>query len=180
MKIFAPQKNSGFTLIELMITIVVIAILLNTAVPSMRDFMQNQSIISAITLLSSDVKYARSEAVDKKTSVEICPSNNGTSCASTNNWANGWMVYISEASDCPAVGQCVLRVRQPIGPLVSLHSSINEAIAFDASGASNANASIALCRADSETGNNIFLRTLEVKNSGSSYIRKGVTTCNPS
>lgn len=174
------KKNKGLTLIELMIAIVIVAILVNTAVPAMRDFVKNQTVLSAITILSSDVKYARSEAVDKKTDVQICPSNDGATCANTSDWTVGWIVHIADNSSCPAVNDCVLRVRQGVSALVSLNASASQAIAFDESGASNASVTFALCRADSRASNDdIFLRTLELRTSGSNYIRRGATTCNP-
>lgn len=180
MGISALENSKGVTLIELMITLVIVAIIVNAAGPAMRDFVQNQTVLSAITLLSSDVKYARSEAVDKKTTVEICPSVDGASCVDTKNWTAGWIVHITDNASCPAAGECVLRVRQAVSPLVSLMASVSEAIAFNETGASNASVTFALCRADNSASNeDIFLRTLELKTSGANYIRRGVIACNP-
>lgn len=74
----------GFTLIELMTTVFVAAILLTIATPSFRDFILGQRTKTAAYDLASALLYARSEAVKRNTSVAVTPATGG--------WQNGWTV----------------------------------------------------------------------------------------
>lgn len=84
-----PSK--GVTVIELMVTIVILAILLVVGVPSFR----NAALSTRLTALSNDlvagVQLARSEAIKRNGVVEFCASANGTTCAGT-SWDQGWIV----------------------------------------------------------------------------------------
>ncbi|MFZ6767718.1 GspH/FimT family pseudopilin [Undibacterium sp. Di26W] len=90
----SSHKERGFTLIELMVTIVIFAVLSAIAVPGLKAFIigarmrtQSSDVIGAINL-------ARSEAVKRNSGVTICRSANGTTCqAAGSNWAAGWIVF---------------------------------------------------------------------------------------
>jgi len=87
-------KESGFTLVELMITLVVVSILLAAAVPYLGDFTKNNRLISQTNDFMIAVQLARSEAVKRGTNTILCPSSNQTSCsADASDWQNGWLVF---------------------------------------------------------------------------------------
>ena len=114
------KKNSGFTLLELMITLAIVAILLTVGVPSLRTFMQGNQLISSTNELLSALHVARSEAIKSNGRVSICESSNGTTCTTTGDWKNGWIVFIDAIGNgdlngtgavCTATGtDCLLRV----------------------------------------------------------------------
>jgi len=88
----SPMKNlSGFTLIELMITIVIAGILLAVGVPSFNAFAANNRLTTQVNSFVTAVNFTRSEAIKRSSSVTICKSNTGTSCAG--NWSDGWVVF---------------------------------------------------------------------------------------
>ncbi|WP_426664593.1 GspH/FimT family pseudopilin [Rhodanobacter aciditrophus] len=90
----SPRNARGFTLIELMVTLAVLAILTMIAVPSFRDTIRRNRVNSASNALLADLGYARAEAIDRGQTVTMCPSANGTSCTSSGTaWGSGWMVY---------------------------------------------------------------------------------------
>jgi type IV fimbrial biogenesis protein FimT len=96
-------KPRGFTLIELMVTITVLAILLGLAIPSFRD----ASLGSRLTGYSNDmvasVRLARSEAIKRNRVVVLCATattpDGDVVCADQANWETGWVVGFVEEVD---------------------------------------------------------------------------------
>ncbi len=88
------KKYTGFTLIELMITLAVVGILLMVGVPSLKTFMQGNQLIASTNELISALHVARSEAIKLNTRVSICESSDGASCDTTGSWKNGWIVFV--------------------------------------------------------------------------------------
>jgi type IV fimbrial biogenesis protein FimT len=78
------RPASGFTLIELMIVLIIVAILAALAGPSFRDFIISQRIKTTSFDLFADLNYARSEAV--RTNSEVIIARAGSS------WTGGWSV----------------------------------------------------------------------------------------
>jgi type IV fimbrial biogenesis protein FimT len=76
------QPAGGFTLVELLVTIVVLSILLGLAVPAFRSFLQNDQQWTQTSNLVVGLKIARSEAIkdDASGAAQICSSRNGTTC----------------------------------------------------------------------------------------------------
>jgi type IV fimbrial biogenesis protein FimT len=94
--VMVSKRLSGFSLIELMVTIFVLAILLALAVPNFRGVMQRSKVTSANNQLVADLQYARGEAVTRHTFVSLCRSTDGASCATSSSDSSydiGWLVY---------------------------------------------------------------------------------------
>lgn len=87
------RSTGGFSLLELMVTIFVAAILAAIAVPSFRATIQRHRLLAAADDLQAAVQYARTEAVLRATYVSLCPSTDSVSCASSTTWDTGWIVY---------------------------------------------------------------------------------------
>jgi len=84
------MKNySGFTLLELLITVAVIAIAMAIAVPSMREFTQNDRLTTNINTFIGHLALARSEAVKRSQQVAVCVSNDAASCTGGN-----WLISV--------------------------------------------------------------------------------------
>ncbi|WP_417568312.1 GspH/FimT family pseudopilin [Marinobacter sp.] len=87
------QRSSGFTLLELIITIVILAIVASFAVPSFRETVLNNRLTSQINEASSLMSYARSEASKMQDGViTVCASADSASCSGANTWETGWIV----------------------------------------------------------------------------------------
>lgn len=86
------RHQSGFTLIELVVTISVAAILLTLAVPSFRSTIQNNRVTGQANEFLTSLTLARSEAIKRGRNASVCISSDGTSCMGS-NWASGWLVW---------------------------------------------------------------------------------------
>ncbi|MDR6854122.1 GspH/FimT family pseudopilin [Variovorax guangxiensis] len=77
----------GFTLVELLVTIVVLGLLLTLALPGMSDFLVGNRLSTNVNGFIGLVNYARSEAIVRNQDVVICPKNSTTiACVSQTGW----------------------------------------------------------------------------------------------
>lgn len=91
------RAQHGFTMIELMVTIAIAAILLAIGVPSFNQVMVNARTSTLANDVTSAINLARSEAVRRAEAVSVCPSNNGTSCSGS--WTDGWITIVDSSSE---------------------------------------------------------------------------------
>ncbi|MBB6091847.1 type IV fimbrial biogenesis protein FimT [Povalibacter uvarum] len=87
----APNAVRGFTLIELMVTLSVAALLIGLAAPSFREIRIRNELSTYANELISSINLARSEAVRRGRPVVICPSTNSSACGGT--WSEGWITF---------------------------------------------------------------------------------------
>ena len=123
-------RPAGFTLLELVITVAVLAIALGIAIPSFQGI-TNRNRLSAITNeVVAAMQLTRMEAIRRNQRVVMCPSTNGTTCSGGN-----WMRMIVREAD--AAGE-VIREFQFTGRGLAIKSSSNvddnNQIAFTSSG----------------------------------------------
>ena len=83
------NKHAGFTLVELMVTISVLAVLLGIGVPSFRDMIEGNRITTVTNDLVSGLQFARSEAVKRGANVTLCSTNDQDTCSGA--WVDGWV-----------------------------------------------------------------------------------------
>lgn len=94
----ANQRNqSAFTLIELIITLLVLGILSALAAPAMRDIVMNNRIVTETNDMLVSLTFARSEAIKRSTSVFLCktldPEASPPLCNAAAAWTNGWLIF---------------------------------------------------------------------------------------
>ncbi|WP_324997127.1 GspH/FimT family pseudopilin [Salinisphaera sp.] len=128
----------GFTLLELMVTLAVAAVLLTIAIPSYRGLVQRNALTAQVNDLVGDLNYARSQAITRGKSVYLCTSADGNTCENRGNWSQGWIVYapiLSSNTDPPAIDQ-VLRVHGALDGQIQItgNQNITHTAYFDANG----------------------------------------------
>ena len=63
------------------------------AVPSFRDFMQNNRAAEEANALVGALALARNEAVTRGVPVSVCSSTDNETCADDQDWTTGWIVF---------------------------------------------------------------------------------------
>ncbi|TCN81541.1 GspH/FimT family pseudopilin [Shewanella fodinae] len=84
-------KYRGFTLVELMVTVAVAAILLSVGVPSLKSLYDGYRVRSEISRIEQLLAFARNQAVSYGMTVSVCAYASDGVCGS--NWRNGILVY---------------------------------------------------------------------------------------
>ncbi|MCE9678016.1 GspH/FimT family pseudopilin [Shewanella sp. AS1] len=90
-------KIKGFTLVELMVTIAVAAILLAIGVPSLTSVYESIRVNNNIEKINNILAFARNQAISYGATVNVCAYASATSCGA--DWGKGIRVYIRDASN---------------------------------------------------------------------------------
>lgn len=146
-----PLRQTGLTVIELMITVAIAAVILTTAIPAMGRFVQEQRVTATTNHLVSNLQYARHEAVFRNIYVAACPSSDGLSCTGGNRWDQGWIVYVdANRSQQPEHPEDILRVVGEDDRMI-MHSAGRHRVRFQGhGGAYGTNLTIRVCDPDEQ------------------------------
>lgn len=118
------RNQSGFTLYELMVTLLIVGVVLSFGIPNMSAYTQNSRMTSTANDLHASFQLARSEASRAKTNITICASANSmaadANCGGT--WDQGYIVFIDDDGDLLRAGatETILRAHPAIATGVTL------------------------------------------------------------
>lgn len=150
------NKQNGFTLIELMTTLSVAAILLSIAVPSFRESIIRSRLTTMTNEFVTAINFARSEAIKIGHSVTLCKSEDGSSCSTDNTvyWENGWIVFAdTNANGSLDSGETLLRVWPALKSPYTLRSTtFADFLRYNPQGAASNNGNFAVCHDSEEKG----------------------------
>lgn len=133
-----PGHNKGFTLIELMVTIAIAAILITAGVPAFNQFVKENRLTTQVNALVHAFNIARSEAIRQRTSVGICAADTTvTPLTCGTDWTKGWVVYADEDGDSAIDSAEVISVFPSISGGNTLAATLaTSPLAYQASGLS--------------------------------------------
>ncbi len=121
------KNQNGFTLYELLITMLVIGIALTVGIPSFGVFTQNSRITSTANDLHSSFFLARSEAARAKSNITICASNNsmGAATCTGGTFDDGWIIFVDLNGDIQRAGadESVLRRHPAIDDAIDISTN---------------------------------------------------------
>ena len=161
----------GMTMIEILITVVILAILMAIAVPSFQNASLGSRLSASANDLLASVQLARSEAIKRNVAVTLCASADGATCAGGGGWEQGWITVID-----PLGVATVLQHQQslPDGYLVTQAGGTAQ-LDFQPIGIGATSAVFTVCRDDPEGSQE---RVATVTASGSASVTRTETgTC---
>ncbi len=165
-------KQSGVTMVELIITMTIAGILLGMGVSSYRYVTRSNRASGEINALLGDMQFARYEAVKEGLNVQICPaaSATATTCNPTNTWSNGWIVLSNALSGNGGVAT-VLRRQLPFSQFSSTDTltspTANQIVTFNREGfASGLTTPVAVFSLHDSTNTASYTRCLILGQSG--------------
>jgi len=93
-------------MLELLVTIAILAILVGLAAPNYRSMMERHKVRSVLNDWKSSFYFAQSEALRLKDGVIFCASDiDGKQCSGSNDFSNGWLVLHEVAGQDPEILQ---------------------------------------------------------------------------
>jgi len=131
----SPTKNAGgFTIIELMFAITLLAILLAIGIPSYNEIINNNRVTAQNNELVTALQYTRSEALRKARPTTLCASADGATCSAVTNWATGWISFSDLNGDGTLNGADVLLQVWPSTNGLTLTSTTRTFVRYSSSG----------------------------------------------
>lgn len=139
-------RPKGFTLLELMVTLFIVAILFAVAVPSFKQMSSRNRLVTYTNDLIASVNLARSEAVRRGAPVTICHSDDGATCSGS--WSDGWITFSDPDGDGDvAKVEDIVRVHEALATKYTLAAddAFDTHVTYGADGSANASGVFAVC-----------------------------------
>ena len=155
------KRQKGVTLVELMVSVSIVAIILAFVGPSMQSILIKNRIVAQINETSSLIQYARHHAIDEQAPVVVCPSADFANCST--DWNEAKIVFIDANNNAIRDGAEELLVTISALPATSLMTNTSNIIRFSETGEANSATELLLCHKDGEAG---YARSLSLSLQG--------------
>lgn len=145
-----PGPTKGFTLLELLVVISIVAILVSVAVPSFKSSLTKSRRSAEGENIMRDINVARSEAIKRGKRVVLC-TGDSSGCNSSANWTDGWIAFVDEdTNDSKNTTEQILRIGELDSSSFTLIGSTDIAhiIKFQPDGIAIATGTLTLCDSD--------------------------------
>lgn len=117
---------AGLTLIELLVTIAIAAILAGLAAPSFRELLASNRLKSQASAMLSSLLLARGEAIKRNGRVVLCKSADGAACTVDGGWEQGWIVFADGNNNAALdAGETVIQRQAALGEGLRLTGNTN-------------------------------------------------------
>lgn len=88
-----PKNIRGWTLVESMVVLSIVAVMAAWALPSFMGTIQQARLAAATHEFLSAISLARSEAIKRNARTVLCVAVSENACTSTGNWNQGWLLF---------------------------------------------------------------------------------------
>jgi len=172
-------KVSGLTLLELLISLLLIAVVLNLAVPGFRELLDRNALQTGADRFFNALLLTRSEALKRNQVAILCKSSDGASCTTSGNWEQGWLVFADIDADATPDPNEILRVDDGLREGRSLRvatGDFSNAVNYRTDGTASGTGTFVLCNAKQ---NLTSAREVEVNITGRPRLKVSTTDCTP-
>jgi len=133
------SRVTGFTLMELIITIAVLTFLVTVAAPSLQATLRDNRLMTQTNLFIGALNLARSEAIKRGRRVTLCKTSDQWRCTAAGGYQQGWLVFV-DTHNFAAVDadETIIQVFAPVtgGMTITGNSSVQDYVSYAANGAS--------------------------------------------
>jgi type IV fimbrial biogenesis protein FimT len=137
------MRDRGFTLLEVLVVLALLAVLLSLAAPSLQGLRQKHQMQSQAEQLQASLLLARSEALRRQRRVTLCVRatavDAGEDCAPSGSWSQGWVVFVDgNDSGRREAAETVLQVQKALPGFLKLqgNATVNRYISYGPQGRS--------------------------------------------
>lgn len=165
------KRGAGFSLVELMITLVVLAILAAVAFPNFQGVMRSNRVSTTTNELLASLSLARAEAIKNAHGAGVCASTAGVACDGA-TWGDGWMVWAdANGNGTFDATETIIRFSEGSPQVVAGNADL--VIAFDSRGRRRALAAQSIALQPDDCGGQDLLRTVSINQTGQTKVAKG-------
>lgn len=161
MEVAAPcARSHGFTLLELIVSLMVALTLVTVGVPSWRHLSSSTNLSNTRTLLMGSMALARQTAIDSGFHLTLCPSNDRLQCSGDYTaWQDGMILFVDEnANRQRDAGEALVRVIGSHSRIVIQSSSGRRSIRYAPDGSAwGSNLTLRFCGPDEGTLNKAII-----------------------
>lgn len=123
-------RNTGFTLMELIVTMALAAVLLTLGMPIFQEVIRSNRLATTVNKFVGALQLARSESIKRGIRVTLCKSADGSSCTNDGGYEQGWIVFADPNNNAAVdAGETVIRVFEVVSANASITLTGNSPVA---------------------------------------------------